>query len=226
MAELDHAGGKGSGLVLNDVKVLVFDLDGTLYVSNDLGRAINHSACDYIADLKGVARSEADLLIKGVRKRLSAASGRDATLSLACMELGADIRELHRRFAEEIDPSLYLRKDERIVDLLATLGVEYHLYIYTNNNRTLSGKIMAAIGVAGMFRRVFTIEDSWRPKPDQEALDALLSQIGALPEECLFVGDRFDIDLRLPAAMGCAVFLATTPEELLNLMKLTRKEIA
>jgi putative hydrolase of the HAD superfamily len=210
--------------VLADVKALIFDLDGTLYVSSDLGKAINLSACEYLAELKGVEVAVAECLIRETKQRLSAASGLDTTLSRACMELGVDIRELHRRFAEEIDPFRYLRVDGRVVELLKILRERYEFYIYTNNNRSLSERVMAAIGVAGMFRKVFTIEDSWRPKPDRRTLEEILAGIGACPEECLFVGDRYDIDLRLPAAMGCAVFLATTPEELLNLINLTREE--
>jgi hypothetical protein len=34
------------------------------------------------------------------------------------------------------------------------------------------------------------------------------------------VGDRYDIDLRLPAACGCPVLLVTTVEELLHLAPL------
>ncbi len=212
--------------MLADVKALIFDLDGTLYVSSDLGRAINHSACGYLAELKGVEVAAAERLIRETRKRLSAASGLDTTLSHACMELGVDIRELHGRFAAEIDPSRYLRVDGRVVELLKRLGELYDLYIYTNNNRSLSERVMAAIGVSGMFRQVFTIEDSWRPKPDRQTLEEILAQIGVRAEECLFVGDRYDVDLRLPAAMGCAVFFAATPEELLNLINLTREESA
>jgi putative hydrolase of the HAD superfamily len=212
--------------VLTDVTTLIFDLDGTLYANSDLGKAINLSACEYLAEAKGMKVAEAENLIKKTKRQLSAASGFDTTLSRACMELGVDIRDLHRRFAAEIDPFHYLRVDGRVVELLKMLGERYALYIYTNNNRSLSERVMAAIGVAGMFRKVFTIEDSWRPKPDRQTLEGILTGIGVCPEECLFVGDRYDVDLRLPAAMGCAVFLATTPEELLNLINLTREESA
>ncbi len=212
--------------MLPDVKALIFDLDGTLYVSSDLGRAINDSASGYLAELKGLEVTAAERLISKTKQRLSAASGLDTTLSRACIELGVDIRELHRRFADEIDPFRYLRMDGRVVELLKMLGEWYSLYIYTNNNRSLSERVMTAIGVVGLFQRVFTIEDSWRPKPDRQTLEDILAGIGARPDECLFVGDRYDVDLRLPAAMGSAVFLATSPEELLNLINLTREENA
>ena len=62
------------------------------------------------------------------------------------------------------------------------------------------------------------------PKPDRGALADIFGRIGRKPEECLFVGDRYDVDLRLPADMGCAVFLVSTTEELFPLCKLMSEE--
>jgi putative hydrolase of the HAD superfamily len=210
--------------VQNDLKALLFDLDGTLYLSTALGREIRRSACRYIAGLKGIGTAEADLLLSDMKKRLTADSGIDTPLSLACIELGGDLRELHRHFAEEIDPGPFLARDERVVELLKFLGSKFGLYLYTNNNRILSAAIMRHIGVAGLFREEFTIEDSWRPKPNREALAEILQRIGREPEECLFIGDRYDVDLRLPAELGCAVFLVNSTEELLSLCKLMNEE--
>jgi putative hydrolase of the HAD superfamily len=206
--------------LLSDLKSLVFDLDGTLYVNNDLGREIHICACRYIGELMERGATEAGELIRETRKRLSAVSGVESSLSQACIELGGDLRELHRRFADEIRPERLLSRDERVIRLLQSLGSRFDLSIYTNNNRILSNRIMELIGVAGLFRQILTIEDSWRPKPDREALEMVYRTIGRMPGECLFVGDRYDIDLRLPAAMGSTVFLAASVEELFPLNKL------
>jgi putative hydrolase of the HAD superfamily len=202
----------------------VFDLDGTLYVNRDFGRLIHLCSCRYIAKLKGMGDAEAEGLIREAKKRLSAETGMDSTLSHACMALGGDLMELHRRFAYEVTPERFLSPDERVVRLLKSLGSRFELSIYTNNNRLLSARIMELIGVAGLFRQVLTIEDSWRPKPDREALEKVYRAIERKPDECLFVGDRYDIDLRLPAEMGSTVFLATSVEELFPLEKLLHGE--
>ncbi|MCM2357843.1 MAG: HAD family hydrolase [Geobacteraceae bacterium] len=208
----------------SDLKALLFDLDGTLYVSIPLGRDIRAAACRYIAELKGIGVEQANLLLDETKKRLSALSGLDTPLSLACGELGGDLLELHRRFAVEVRPERYLSRDNRVVELLKTLGGKFELYLYTNNNRPLTDAIMDLIGIAGLFRGLFTIEDSWRPKPNREALAEILRRIGRRPDECLFVGDRYDVDLRLPAEMGCAVFLVNSTEELFPLCRLMSEE--
>lgn len=208
----------------SDLKALLFDLDGTLYVSTPLGRDIRGAACRYIAELKGIGVEQANLLLDETKKKLSALSGLDTPLSLACGELGGDLLELHRRFAVEVRPERYLSRDNRVVELLKTLGGKFELYLYTNNNRPLTDAIMNLIGIAGLFRGLFTIEDSWRPKPNREALAEILRRIGRKPDECLFVGDRYDVDLRLPAEMGCAVFLVSSTEELFPLCRLMSEE--
>jgi putative hydrolase of the HAD superfamily len=210
--------------VLGELKALVFDLDGTLYVNRDFGRVIHLCSCRYIAGLKGIGDAEAEELIREAKKRIAAETGMDSTLSHACMALGGDLKELHRRFADEIRPERFLSADDRVIRLLTSLGSKFDLSIYTNNNRRLSTRIMKLIGVAGLFRRVSTIEDSWRPKPDREALEKVYRAIGREPAECLFIGDRYDIDLRLPAEMGSTVFLATSVEELFPLEKLLHGE--
>jgi putative hydrolase of the HAD superfamily len=210
--------------VQSELKALVFDLDGTLYVSVELGREIRLSACRYIAELKGTDVATADGLIRETRKRLAAARGIETTLSMACMELGGDLRELHRRFAGEIDPEPLLSRDERVIKLLQALGSRFELFIYTNNNRRLSARIMEKIDVSGLFKRIVTIEDYWRPKPDRETLENIFRTIERKPGECLFIGDRYDVDLRLPAEMGSGVFLATSVEELLPLGKFLYEE--
>jgi putative hydrolase of the HAD superfamily len=199
------------------VKAIVFDLDGTLYQNDRLGEEVNQCACRYIASLRGVSPAAADRMLQEAR---DCQSGPGKTLSLAVISLGGNLQDLHQRFATEIEPEGVLTMDERVPQLLRRLAGRFEIHLYTNNNRELSGKIMAQIGVAGMFGKVFTIEDSWRPKPDPVALQGILEAIGRKPCEALFVGDRYGVDLSLPEEMGCAVFEARTVAELLQLEQL------
>jgi putative hydrolase of the HAD superfamily len=200
--------------LFDDVKAIIFDLDGTLYSSDALAEEIKDSAGRYIASLKGIAVSDACSLIEDTRKKLSGLSGMDTTLSATCLELGGDIHHLHAHFAAEVNPEHFLRHDEKLEKLLEGLEKKFDLYIYTNNNRNLCGRIMESLGISGRFREVFTIEDFWRPKPEMSALENIFARTGRFPAECLFVGDRYDIDLRLPASLGCPVFPVSSAQGL------------
>lgn len=207
----------------NGLRAIVFDLDGTLYENLEFNREIGRSFARYMGALLGLPEDEALALVKETRGRLTAASGRETPLSLACRELGGDLESAHRHMAGEIDPDRYLARDDRVIDLLDLLGARYDLLLYTNNNRILTARIMALLGLEGRFRQVVTIEDGWQAKPDPAALDRVLALAAAPPQHCLFVGDRYDIDLRLPAERGCPVLHVTTVADLLQMAPLAER---
>jgi putative hydrolase of the HAD superfamily len=79
---------------------------------------------------------------------------------------------------------------------------------------------MSHLGLDGLMNSIFTIDDTWQGKPDVEMLRGILEKIGLLPHEALFVGDRYDVDLRLPEQLGCPVYLSQSLEQLLRLEEL------
>ena len=202
------------------IRTIVFDLDGTLYANIEFSREIARSFARYIGILLGIDEEEALALVKETRAELSAISGIEAPLSAACIKLGGDLREVHRHMAGEIDPDRFLTRDDRVVSLLKRLKERFDLLLYTNNNRSLTGRIIALLGFEELFREIVTIEDGWSAKPASSVLDRVLEMAGVPPEQCLFVGDRYDIDLRLPTLRGCPVLLVTSVEELLQLAPL------
>jgi len=196
------------------IKAVVFDLDGTLYQNDLVSLQVTESALGYVAALKGVDEDEAEEILEQERLRQAEHGG---TLSHSILAMGGNLRDLHAAFAAGVHPEGVLSVDPRVTQLLKKLSLRFDLYLYTNNNRKLSGRIMAEIGVTGFFKRVFTIEDFWRPKPDEGTIRAILTETGLAPGETLFVGDRFDVDLRVPASLGCHIMEARTVEDLLKL---------
>jgi putative hydrolase of the HAD superfamily len=219
------AGGKASSSLFSDINTIILDLDGTLYVNDDLAWEIRVSARRYIALLRGIDEGEARFLIEDAKKRISAASGLDSTMTAACVELGGNIRHLHEHFAAEIKPELFLSRDEVLASVLDRLTKSFDLYIYTNNNRFLCDRIMESLGISAYFRGTFTIEDYWRPKPDITVLEKIFVRIGRKPTECLFIGDRYDVDLRFPASLGSKVFLVRNAGELISFLRKTMEDI-
>lgn len=201
------------------IRAIVFDLDGTLYVADALAEEIRNSAARYIASLMGIDNGAAMAVIDNTQRKLSAATGRQTPLTAACTELGGDIRQLHEHFASDVMPEVFLKRNDMVVELLRLISLNYELYIYTNNNRALCGRILHCLGLSDFFRRIFTIEDTWWPKPDMMALEKIFREIGRLPGECLFVGDRYDVDLRLPGTLGSRVGLVQGEAELVSLLR-------
>ena len=203
-----------------EIRGIVFDLDGTLYVSERFADEIQHAAVTYFANLLGIGTEEARLLMAATKRRLSEESGMVQTISAVCVELGGSVQELHRFFEATLRPEAYLVRDERVIGLLERLSARFSLYIYTNNNRVLTARILNYLGLDGIMNGIFTIDDSWRGKPNEEMVVKVLEKTGLAPAEALFVGDRYDVDLRLPDQLGCPVYLSRTVEQLLRLEEL------
>jgi putative hydrolase of the HAD superfamily len=204
------------------IRGIVFDLDGTLYVSPDFADTIQQTACSYIAGLKGIATDQACRLLATTRSLLKEENDAVPTLSAVCSKLGGNVRDLHAIFTAYLRPEAYLTRDERVVALLERLAQHFPLYLYTNNNHNLTTRIIEHLGLNGLFQRIYVIDDTWKGKPDEEMLDRILEETGVNPTEALFVGDRYDVDLRLPKQRGCPVYLSQSVEQLLRLEEILR----
>ena len=202
------------------IRSIVFDLDGTLYVCDRYAAKIQVAAAGYIADFMQISSAEAALIMAATRLRLIEESGTVPTISAVCTGLGGNLPELHRFFVQNLQPETFLVRDERVIRLLERLAEKFILAIYTNNNRALTARIINCLGLDGLVANVFTIDDTWRGKPDEEMVSRVLGTLGLAPEETLFVGDRYDVDLRLPEQLGCPVYLSQHLEQLLRLEEL------
>ncbi len=209
-----------AALEFAELKGIVFDLDGTLYVCDRFAAEIQAAASAYIAALKQISSAEAGLMMAAARLRLTEESGTVQTISAVCTELGGDVTDLHYFFEQNLQPEAYLVRDERVIRLLERLAEKFSLSIYTNNNRVLTTRIMNFLGLNGLVDDIFTIDDMWRGKPDMEMVRRVLALLDLSPREALFVGDRYDVDLRLPERLGCPVYLSQNLEQLLRLEEL------
>jgi putative hydrolase of the HAD superfamily len=206
----------------NRIRGIIFDLDGTLYVSHVFADTIQNAAIAYIAKLKAITTDDAGQLMEGTRSLLAKETGTEPTLSAICTSLGGNAPDLHTFFKGSLQPETYLTRDDRVVTLLERLAQHMPLYLFTNNNRDLTTRIIDCLGLYGRFLHIYTIDDTWKAKPDEGLLDQILAGTGLKPSEALFVGDRYDVDLRLPEQRGCPVYLSQSIEQLLRLEEVLR----
>jgi putative hydrolase of the HAD superfamily len=209
-------------LQANPIRGIVFDLDGTLYVSPVFADTIQNAAAAYIARLRGITTDNAGQLMAVTRSLLAQETGTVPTLSAICTSLGGNVPDLHTFFEGSLLPETYLTRDERVVALLERLAQYIPLYLFTNNNRALTTRIIDCLGLGGRFQHIYTIDDTWKAKPDEGLLDQILAGTGLKPSQTLFVGDRYDVDLRLPEQRGCPVYLSQSIVQLLRLEEVLR----
>lgn len=201
------------------IESIVFDLDGTLYQAPSLAREIELASEKLVAATRGVDLAEGQKLLTRARQRLAEEIEAEPTLTQTCQRMGIEIQELHAAFERDIVPEDHLEEDPLVRALLESLAERCRLYIYTNNNLTLSRRILTALGLTDLFEKLYTIEVAWRPKPDVEVLQDILSDIGGPLESFLFVGDRRQVDLLLPASWGIPTLLVRDTAQLVQIHK-------
>ncbi len=205
---------------LKQVRSIVFDLDGTLYKSDGLAKEIQEMAASLVADTRGVSLKEGRTLLRNSRKRLAELLEEEPTLTRTCLALGIEVPEFHRAMQSGVRPERYLEPDPVLQALLDSLVGGWDLYLYTNNSLPLTEKILALLGVESVFRRLYTIEFNWTPKPDPETLQRVLEDVGGPPDSFLFVGDREQVDLKVPQALGIPTLLVSETPDLLQIHKI------
>jgi len=202
------------------VRAYVFDLDGTLYVSEEIADEIWKAACELLARSRGLSREEGREVLRCAKRRLTETLDEEPTLTRTCLELGIEIPEFHRTLQKQVHPERYLDHDPVLYALLDSLRDRCDLFLYTNNSLPLTQKILALLGVDGLFRRLYSIEYTWRPKPDLETMERILEDIGGPPESFLFVGDRHQVDLKLAMDAGIPTLLVRETADLLQIHKM------
>lgn len=202
------------------IRSIIFDLDGTLYISPEVAKQIQAVGDELVAQSRGVSLEEGRAMLRGARRRLTEVYEEEPTLSRTLMEMGIDISDFHRLMQEKVRPERFLEHDPVLYALLDSLRDGCELFIYTNNNLPLARKILALLGVEDLFSRLYTIEFGWQPKPDPNILARILEDIGGPPESFLFVGDRHNVDLRLAGDLGIPTLLVSETADLLQIHKI------
>jgi phosphoglycolate phosphatase len=184
--------------------LLLFDLDGTLVDSvGDLTAAINGLLTEH---------GRTPLTIDEVRPMIGDGVGVLVQHALAARPGPAiDLDTAVARYVAlyEASPAVHTLIYPGVIQTLATLAEQgYPLVLCTNKPERVTAAVLKALGIAGLFVRVFGGDTlPWR-KPDPRVIAAILKEFGVKPENALFVGDS-EVDASTAEAAGVPFALMT-----------------
>ncbi|HTW22566.1 MAG TPA: HAD-IA family hydrolase [Candidatus Baltobacteraceae bacterium] len=176
------------------VRVLIFDLDGTLIDSKlDLAISVNatrrHMGLDPLADetIFGYVGNGAQVLVQR-------ALGEGVTLE--------EIEKGHKFFlayyrAHMLDNTVAYPGVREALEMLK----ERDLAVLTNKPVRFSQAILDGLGLARYFQYVYGGNSFATKKPDPEGVRTLLRDFGAAPGEAMMVGDS-EVDVRTARNSG------------------------
>jgi putative hydrolase of the HAD superfamily len=197
------------------ITTVIFDLDYTLYDEIDFCRSRFRAAASHVAALSDAHSAEVvfDTLWKYFLTGM-----RSSAFNLALAELGIPCDpplthkpvELYRAHT----PTLTLPPESPAV--LEDLKDRYTLGLLTDGYLPTQKLKVQALGIEHYFRAILYTEELGREfwKPSPRGFEKLLEQLGARPEETVYVADNETKDFIAPDRMGLLTIQLLLPSGL------------
>lgn len=191
-----------------DVKVLIWDFDGTLYKSMpELWKEIREAEYRTIMDHTGWARERAVEEFTKAHKVIPSATTTVAALSGITTPQAALYGERY------IDRKKYLRRDEKLIALFKKLRHLVH-YMLVNGVKKSTLENLIILGLSpDQFADIITSEMVGENKPSEKGFRHILEKTGLPAYQHLMIGDREAVDLVPAKNLGmktCLVWTETT----------------
>ena len=185
------------------LKTIIFDIDSTLYTNRAYVSHQNEVQIRRFAEVRGISETEARTIFDDYRSEWSKThDGKKISEGNTFAALGIPIETVVAWRNELIEPADFLSRDEKLIEVLRLLKKSYALVCVTNNPVGVGRKTLGALGIDAYISGVIGLDTFGKSKPAREPFEKAAEETGAEIAECLSVGDRYDIDIVLPLAMG------------------------
>ena len=200
---------------------IIFDMDSTLYTNPEYARSQIDLPVEKLARLRGKPFAEMSEKIAGYRKNWARDhGGQQISLANIFAAFGVSIGESIRWREELYHPEQHLAEDRRLRSALERLGARFALSVVTNNTVSIATRTLCALGVEDLFHAIVGLDTCGVSKPHEEPFMRAAILCGAVPESCVAVGDRYDIDIALPLELGMGGILVDGVEDVYGLPEL------
>ncbi len=191
-----------------NLKTIIFDIDSTLYTSPAYAFEQVDVQLRYWAKKLGITAREARNEISEFRKNWSKQhGGKKISLGNTLKNFGVTIQESVEMRRNLLEPGDFLSRDEKLIETIKILKQKYKIICVTNNPVLPARKTLDALGISELIPKIIGLDTSGKSKPALEPFQIALDETGSKAEECLSVGDRYDMDLSLPLEMGMGAIL-------------------
>ncbi|MCO4786141.1 HAD family hydrolase [Marinomonas atlantica] len=88
------------------------------------------------------------------------------------------------------------------LELVERIPAQYHLAVLSNTNDAHWGKLMDEMGLSGLFHSYFASHQTGLVKPDLDAFDHVINELGVEPSKILFLDDnQINVDVAITMGM-------------------------
>ena len=173
------------------------------------------------AEQQNLTFAQARNKISAFRKKWSKEhEGKKISLGNTFTHFGVTIEDSVEMRRTLLEPKNFLSKDEKLIQTLKVLGAKYKMICVTNNPLLPARKTLDALGVSEFFPEIVGLDTCGKSKPALEPFEKALELTQSKAEECLSIGDRFDMDISLPLKMGMGGILVSGVKDIYTLLDL------
>jgi len=209
---------KTFSLPANGIKALLFDMDSTLYTHDEYAQSQIDLPIERLARLQGKTFEQMDAEIAAFRKNWAENyGGKKISLGNTLTYFGVSIEE-NVRWREDLNmPEKYLVRDEALRQALIRLSRRFSLAVVTDNPVSVAVRTLSVLGVHDILQKIVGLDTLFLSKPHEKICTEAVKLCGASLEQCVSVGDRYDIDIALPLELGMGGILVDGVEDVYKL---------
>ncbi len=210
--------------LLRNVKVLIWDFDGTLYRQQQgLWDQIRESECRVIMDRLGWTHEKAIREFVKVHNVITP-SGTQAVALITKISM----KEAAIETAKYVDYTNYLQPDPKLTIMFTKLQSFRHFMLVNGTQASVASGLSLLHVDPMIFEEIVTAEVVGETKPSQKGFSHILSKTLLPPQSHMMVGDRLDVDLVPAKAMGfrTALVWETESRDVADITLTTVYEIA
>ncbi|MCL2042828.1 MAG: HAD family hydrolase [Treponema sp.] len=182
---------------------ILFDIDSTLYTHPEYARLQLDLPVKELARLRGISFKEMNDEIARFREDWAREhDGQVISLGNIFKAFGISIGEIVRWREQLFNPEQFLAEDMQLRSVLKELDYSCILAAVTNNPVSVAERTLRTLGVEDLFHAIIGLDTCGVSKPHEKPFMQAAILCGAVPENCISVGDRYDIDIALPLELG------------------------
>jgi FMN phosphatase YigB (HAD superfamily) len=193
-------------------RIIMFDLDGTLYPykgnsfrDTSLYEDLKQRSLEFITKKLNIGIEEATKRYDFVAKKYNFVLSKGFE-----KEYGLDRTE-YLNFAWNMDPTLHIEKDARLISMLKELSRTHDLFILSDAPSIWINKLLEFFEVGGYFKGIFSGGDNNVRKKSGLYCHALQT-LNADPKNVIMVGDEYLVDVIIPKKFGIVTCLVGDTE--------------
>ena len=200
------------------VKGLIFDIDLTLYDNKDYYNSQTEVLIQRLAEEQRKDYLDVKNQIDSFKLKYAERNkGHKPSLGNTFVNFGIPIQKSVAWREELHKPENFLKEAPRLRKNLLTLKNYFKLIAVTNNPSSIGMRTLNALGLRDIFLNVIGLDISMVSKPHEKPFYLAKKELHLKFRNLISIGDRFEIDLEIPLALGMGGILIEKAKDIYKL---------